>query len=160
MARVIFELIKGGTPVPVPHRRGHGPCHVGHRRSGRGEVSPGHPSAPTTAIRGTGTHKIIFSNVDDELRLWVDASVVPFSEPTTYDSVAIQARVPMEADLSPAGIATRKAAAKVSHVKLRRDIYYIADKESRKSYLTDFITAIPHLADPRTWKTGFWRGET
>ena len=34
-----------------------------------------HPHGPT-AVRGPGRHTIIFSNVDDELRLWVDGSVV------------------------------------------------------------------------------------
>ena len=85
-----------------------------------------------TAVRGPGRHTIMFANVDDELRLWVDGRVAEFDAATTYDSFALGARMPTEADLSPAGIAVRKAAAKVSHLKLSRDIYYIADEMQRE----------------------------
>jgi signal peptidase I len=109
-----------------------------------------HPTA-TTGVRGRGSHRIIFANADDQLLVWIDGSVVAFNSPTTYDSRLLEDCFPELADLQPAGIASRRAVLKISHLKLLRNIYYIASREA--SPLTDFTGRNPDLADPRTWRS-------
>lgn len=81
-----------------------------------------------TAVRGPGEYDVIFSNVDDQLRLWVDGSVVLFG-PT--DAATCYAPLPNKqdrpSDLAPAGIGSAGAALRLSRLKLFRDFYYIAD---------------------------------
>jgi signal peptidase I len=147
--QIVFELVKGGRQFQCR-------IDVATGRAVLGIVGAAgfHPAA-VTAAHGPGKHKLLFSNIDDDLRLWVDGSVVQFDGPTTYDSFALGARVPREADLSPAGIAARGAAVTVSQVKLFRDIYYIAANDTPRPALTDFINFSPDLADPNTWTAGF-----
>ena len=147
---VVFQLIKGGVPFV---------CRI-DVATGQARLTIDSPAAGNfrrtaqTAIRGKGKHEVFFANVDDELRLRVDGSDVSFDSPTTYDSRSLGNRIPTEADLSPAGIATKKAAVAVSHIKLSRDIYYIASPET--SPLRDFVVGeLPDLSDPRKWPIEF-----
>ena len=63
-----------------------------------------------TAVRGSGSHEIRFSNCDNELRLWVDGRVVafdpmpktPLGHPTVYDD--LENHQPDESDLTPVGM--------------------------------------------------------
>ncbi len=117
--RIIFELIEGGMTFR---------CRI-DVETGTAElaiegVDDFKPKADTS-IRGSGSHEIIFSNIDDELRLWVDGKAVQFDGPTTYGP--LNNTRPYPVDLSPAGIASRGAACQISHLKLHRDIYYIAE---------------------------------
>jgi hypothetical protein len=79
-----------------------------------------------------GKHEITFANVDRQLLLWVDGRLVGFDKPTVYDSLdgeSPQDDTPTPADLEPVGIAaTGGAAVRVSHLKIFRDLYYIAVK--------------------------------
>jgi signal peptidase I len=77
-----------------------------------------------TGVRGAGKHDIIFSNCDDELRLWVDGRVVAFDGPTAYPDFGNKR--PDRGDLAPVGVASRGAAVRISHLRVLRDIYYIA----------------------------------
>jgi len=148
---VIFELVKGGRRFQCRFDVADGTATLGV--PGR-DMADFRPQAQT-AVRGPGRHTVMLSNVDDELRLWVDGRVVKFDpDDTTYDSFKLRARVPTGADLSPVGIAVRKAAAKVSHLRLSRDIYYIAQEQQREE-LNDFVRDVPDLADPDTWPLGF-----
>ena len=81
-----------------------------------------------TKLRGPGRHEVRFANVDDQLVLWVDGRVIEFDRPTDYDSRALDLVRPREDDLFPARIGARDAAVRVSHLRLSRDIYYIAQK--------------------------------
>ncbi len=83
-----------------------------------------HPTA-STSVRGPGRHEILFSNCDDELRLWVDGSVVQFDASTAYDDLGNS--LPEASDLLPVGVASVGAKARLSHLAIFRDIYYIAD---------------------------------
>jgi signal peptidase I len=145
---VVFELVKGGRRFQ---------CRIDVATGTATLNLPGGPKAET-AVCGPGQHKVMFSNVDDELLLWVDGSVATFDAETTYDSFAMRARIPTTADLLPAGIATRFAAVKVGHLKLSRDIYYIAvgSKPAEQSLgMNDFKGFLPVLADPATWAAAF-----
>lgn len=82
-----------------------------------------------TAIKGAGTYRVRFANVDDELRLWVssgsgwsDPEQVTFETPTTYESPGHLIAAP--ADSSPVGIGAKGTALTVSHLRVLRDIYY------------------------------------
>jgi signal peptidase I len=79
------------------------------------------PAAPTS-VRGVGRHDVMFANCDDELRLWVDGRVVAFDAPTTYPDLGNTQ--PTQADYAPVGVATNGAAARISHLRVMRDIYY------------------------------------
>ena len=53
-------------------------------------------------------HKISFANVDCQLLLWVDGSLVEFDKETTYEP--LETDVPTIEDLTPARIGSRGAA--------------------------------------------------
>ncbi|MFO0867809.1 MAG: signal peptidase I [Pirellulales bacterium] len=115
----------------------------------------------TTSVRGRGHYRLRFSNVDDELRLWVNGNVVSFEGPTTYQSP--EDRRPEWSpqnlgDLAPAGVGTRGLSAQVTHLRVLRDVYYIAirmhlntDNDYQQYMNDDDIQEI--LADPQQWAT-------
>jgi signal peptidase I len=79
-----------------------------------------------TTLRGRGTYRLAFGNVDDQLTLWVDGKMVSFEGPTTYDSHLLKSTTPGKADFSPAGIGSDGVQMTVNHLCLLRDLYYIA----------------------------------
>ena len=167
--KAIAELVKGGRHFQCVFDLTSGKAELSISGGGA-EADQFHPKA-TTAVKGAGTHTVIFSNVDDELRLWVDGNVAAFDAPTTYDSVKLGDHIPTADDLSPVGIGAEGAAVKVQHLKILRDIYYIADcretlpkqkprthatvDPSQQQPLTDFTKSFPNLADPADWKEDF-----
>ncbi len=88
--------------------------------------------AAATAVRGRGSHDFLFANCDNELRLWVDGRVVAFDpvpgnppdHPAAYRD--LQNHQPDESDLTPVGIGSAGARLRISHLRVLRDIYYIA----------------------------------
>jgi signal peptidase I len=167
------ELVKGGRHFQCRFDVASGKAELSILGDGT-EAKQFHPKA-TTDVKGIGTHTVIFSNVDDELRLWVDGSVVAFDAPTTYDSAKLHDHIPTSDDLSPVGIGAEGAGMEVRHLKVLRDIYYIADcrdslpNQKPRSYpppyyppdvfqqppLTDFTERFPKLADPSNWGEDF-----
>lgn len=170
--KVIADLVKAGR---------HFQCHFdlasGNAELTIGGDEPeakGYRRTAATAVRGPGRHAIIFANVDDELSLWVDGRAVAFKDPSRpaappprdgrtesrfgqhpngYESALLDGHVPTREDLlSPVGIAAAEGASvKVQHIKVLRDVYYIAVfNEGRKEEFrpTDF-TSGPDLYDPR-----------
>jgi len=89
-----------------------------------------------TKCRGPGTHNVRFANVDQRLTLWIDGSPVSFDAPTSY--WPLNDSRPEVDDLEPARIGSRHAAVRVSHVKLFRDIYYIAQRGSGSTPMCDY----------------------
>jgi hypothetical protein len=81
------------------------------------------PSAQT-GIQGKGRHDLVFSNCDRQLLLWVDGSLVSFDRPTDYQD--LDNATPDETDLSPVGIAAAGAPIQINHLRVMRDIYYLA----------------------------------
>ena len=112
-----------------------------------------------TSVMGKGRHTVQFSNVDDELLLWVDGSVVTFTGPKTYVPVANvkpQWSPQDPGDLSPARIGSRQLAVNVERLQLLRDIYYVAttsdSNEIPGRYDVDAI-----FQSPETWdRTGLF----
>jgi hypothetical protein len=90
-----------------------------------------------TAVRGPGKYSVRLSNVDDQMRLWVNGRVVEFDGPTTY--LAPQDAVPTfsptdPGDLAPAGIGSHQLAMTVHRLKILRDVYYIATTSDGSDY--------------------------
>ena len=82
--------------------------------------------ASSAGIRGPGRHQVRMANVDQQLLLWLDGQLVAFDRPTTYEMPMVDTRVPDREDLTPVRIGSRGAAAEVRHLKVFRDVYYIA----------------------------------
>jgi signal peptidase I len=107
-----------------------------------------HPTA-RTSCRGPGTHRVRLANVDQRLLLWVDGSLASFDCPTGY--WPFDDSRPRLEDLEPARIGSRQAAVRVSHIRLFRDIYYIAQRGASNSPMCDYDTSpgeFPYFYSP------------
>ena len=78
-----------------------------------------------TSVRGPGRHEIRFSNCDNEMRLWVDGSVVRFDATTAYDDLGNT--LPDAEDLAPVAVGSAGVKARLGHLAIFRDLYYIGD---------------------------------
>lgn len=91
----------------------------------------------STKVRGPGTYRITFANVDDQLVLWVNGRVVSFAGPgiepgglggaVAYRLPAPNWR-PQPDDLEPVRIGAKGAKLRVDQLRVGRDLYYIAQK--------------------------------
>ncbi|MCE9546449.1 MAG: signal peptidase I [Planctomycetia bacterium] len=82
-----------------------------------------------TPIRTPGTYRLRFANVDSQLHLWVNDTLIEFPMPATYGPLGNdipQSDADHGLDLAPAGICSDKAAVRVNHMRLYRDVYYVA----------------------------------
>ncbi len=99
------------------------------------------PTAATN-VRGGGKYRVMFANVDQQLLLWVNDKVVAFDQPTAYpylDNDRPQATGRDRGDLAPVGIGSRRAALAVNHLRVLRDVYYIAEKSRyARNVISDF----------------------
>ncbi|MHC4401331.1 MAG: signal peptidase I [Planctomycetota bacterium] len=127
---VVFELVEGGRVFGCRIDLANGKAVMSI--DGLTEFRP----VAETGVCGPGTYEIMFSNVDDELLLWVDGDVVDFDGPTTYGPLGNTR--PKKDDLQPARIGSRGAAIRVDHLKIHRDIYYIAQRGGGGGPITDF----------------------
>ncbi len=153
VGQVVLELVKGGRQFRCRLDAATGEAALSI--SGE-DVQHFHPAAQTK-FRGPGKHDLIFSNCDRQLLLWVDGKLVEFDSPATYDDLHNNRPTPL--DLEPVGIASLGARMKLSHLKVFRDIYYLAvDKEVE--FLHDYIYPPQLLAlgrsaqffsDPAQW---------
>jgi signal peptidase I len=95
------------------------------------------PPRAQTPVRATGSWRILFANVDDELSLFVDGRRIAFDRPTAWArsiGEAVRARPtpgPLEpgsdepSDLAPVGVTVARADVRVSSLRVLRDTYYI-----------------------------------
>ena len=139
--KVVLDLVEGGV---------HCRCSI-DAETGKATLSidglPDYQPTASTSITGPGTYRLAFSNFDDELLLWVNDKVVEFDAPTTYagiDNQYPQSTPEDEGDLAPAGIQVEGMSATVRHLRVLRDIYYIATDSTHETrvisdYLTDFL---------------------
>jgi hypothetical protein len=96
-----------------------------NRFSGSGQDEEVLAEAETDLI-GTGDWQLRFANVDNRVCLWIDDGLVDFGEASSYVEDESQTPSPQDEDLTPVGIATRNAGARVSNLLIERDIYYRA----------------------------------
>lgn len=94
------------------------------------ELNPDGPpislASASTPIRGTGSYRFDFANVDDRLCLWVNGRLIPFGKGAEYAPSALPD--PQDGDLTPIGLAAKDATVTFSELVVRRDIYYRADQ--------------------------------
>lgn len=108
-----------------------------------------------TSVKGRGTHRLRLSNVDHELLLWVNGRVVTFDAPTTYrsdDLVSPSYSKEDAGDLEPAGVGLEGTRARLAHLRVLRDKYYLALNEpfgANSDYTTGFSADV--LRDPSQW---------
>jgi signal peptidase I len=108
-----------------------------------------------TPVRGPGTYQIRFANCDRQLYLWVNEqciAAIPYGDQ--------HADRPDRADLQPAGIAASGADVTVRHLKIFRDIYYLAARPSM-SVMFDYKSGLPAMlyegkttgffSEPKNW---------
>jgi signal peptidase I len=88
-------------------------------------------------IEGPGRYRLELANVDDELLVWVNGRPLQFDAPTVYDTrqlhpgeSSIRPRSSAEdpGDLAPAGVGAEGVSMEVTRLRLRRDVYYIANQ--------------------------------
>ena len=123
--QVLLDLVKGGR-----HFGATIDVASGEARLSIDGVEQFRPTA-ITAMCGAGKYHVTFANVDRQLVLWIDDEVVEFDQPTTYndlDNDTPKVSDPRGDDLAPLGIASRGLAMRVDHLRVLRDIYYIADR--------------------------------
>ncbi|MFO0818799.1 MAG: signal peptidase I [Pirellulales bacterium] len=115
----------------------------------------------STSIRGPGRYDIRFTNVDDELRFWVNGKLIEFDGPTTYESPEDRRprwSVDDLGDLAPVAIGARGLNASVKDLRVLRDVYYIAVRMSSNTD-NDYQTYVDDealqalFADPEQWAT-------
>ena len=117
-----------------------------------------------TPVRGKGSYRFRFTNVDNQLLLWVNDRECAFDGASTYEYDAAERPVTTAADpgdLQPLGVGTMNLAARVTHLRVLRDIYYIATRNTMSSTVTDYggyfrgvDNVVEHLSNPALWKSG------
>jgi signal peptidase I len=91
-----------------------------------------------SGVRGRGSWRLLFANVDDELSLFVDGRRIACDGPTAWQRSLADAlaAAPVAAggepgdatpgDLSPVGVTVTAAEVRVARLRVLRDVYYIA----------------------------------
>ncbi len=129
-ADVYVESAAGAVLLDLVRAGRHARCEIdvasGAAKLSVGEATDYHPQGQT-AVKGPGHYRLSFANVDRQLLLWVNGSLVTFDAETGYPAVGDD--IPNRDDLAPAGIGTRGAGLKAEHIRLKRDVYYIAGTE-------------------------------
>ncbi|MDR1480360.1 MAG: S26 family signal peptidase [Planctomycetaceae bacterium] len=100
------------------------------------------PATTQTPIKSKGNYEIMFCNIDEELRLIVDGKEMNFEGKNRYDNLCEgdentplhRNRQPTLHDLKPIGIGVINTAVEVEHIKVWRDMYYIACNDENRSY--------------------------
>jgi signal peptidase I len=123
----------------------------------------GFAPAADTAVKKPGTYRVAFSNIDDQLRLWVNGSLVDFDASTEYDAEKIWGSreniIPQTSDadpgeLAPIGIGARGTKLEVTRLQVWRDLYYVADRwDLMRPY--EPVTDFEHPFDPKLSKLPF-----
>lgn len=104
-----------------------------------------------TSVRGPGRYRLMLTNVDDEVSLWIGDTIVAFDEATTYtrpieDEIIPQWTASDPGDAEPVGIGVQGATVKVNRLKVLRDVYYVAvDSRYRTTNVHEYQTFSPQL---------------
>ena len=131
--RVVFDLVDGGQQHSCSIDLADGTATL--------KAAVGVTAVTSTPIRGKGSWEVMFTNVDDELRLFVDSKLMPTSTPVAWSSEitkestrepvleVVEPGSAVLTDLAPVGITVKAedepVAVAVSAIKILRDIFYI-----------------------------------
>ena len=113
-----------------------------------------------TVVKGPGKYTFRFSNIDDQLNLWVNNKLIKFDGDGVYsppEKVMPAWSEQDPGDMSPAGIGSNGAAFKVTRMKILRDIYYLAHDTNNRHDNSDYhVNNRGHLvtafSDPTSWE--------
>ena len=97
-------------------------------------------ASATTLLRGVGSHRVEFANVDQRLCLWIDGRLIDFGAKAEYALPETENFGPQDEDLTPVGIAARGVDVEVSHLQIRRDIYYQSTHELQSQDYSPFTS--------------------
>ncbi|MDO5579590.1 MAG: S26 family signal peptidase [Planctomycetia bacterium] len=129
--QLLFDLVKGGQVFR---------CRI-HPLDGRITLEiPGIDKwVPEVVVHplGPGVHHFQFMNIDEQMRLLVDGKELEFPNEGRYDhlckpfangqaGVLPRNRDPNEKDLIPVSIGVQNRKMSIDHIKIQRDLYYIA----------------------------------
>ncbi len=111
-----------------------------------------------TNVRAGARHWIRYSNADDQLWLWVDGNEIQFDAPATFDHRDFRASdqdhprytALHPLDAAPIGIAIRGGSATAHQLKVGRDKYYIATKQSSDGLFDYDFSEVMRLTGKRT----------
>lgn len=150
--RIVLDLVEGGVSFQCQFDVATGEATLSI------EGQPQFQPTAKTVVHGPGTYNVRIANVDDQLVLWVDNEVIEFDSPTTFAPLGNSRPTPE--DLSPVGLASEGVAMRVNHLKIWRDLYYIAARSATRSRRYGESAKIseyggrdtPNLLwDPSTW---------
>jgi signal peptidase I len=100
----------------------------------------------SSRVRGRGSYRIEFANVDDQLVVWINGRVVDFGVPAEFDShlfrIGAERRPYWTAsdplDAAPVAVGVQGALVTVNRARVYRDLYYIAVAPDGASYLNEY----------------------
>jgi hypothetical protein len=98
-----------------------------------------------TAVRGPGSYRLRFANVDDQLLLWVNGKSIAFDG--RYPPLGNLK--PNDEDLMPARLGANGLAVRFDGLRILRDVYYIAVNSTT---IGEFGRP-PDFSDPTQWNT-------
>ncbi|MCL2305582.1 MAG: S26 family signal peptidase [Planctomycetaceae bacterium] len=138
-----LRLIQGGVPFLCEIDLASGTATLSIQ--GCEDIFP--PITVLTPIREPGKYQIRFANIDEQLRLWVNEKELTLERDGEYDELCERSgsplrrdRSPTVLDLTPVSLGSQGAQVQVNHLRVYRDIYYIAiDPSSPGSGLCDLI---------------------
>jgi hypothetical protein len=149
--QIVLELVKGGRKFQCRLDVSTGTAEMSIDGVAKSQFNP----QAQTKVKGPGKYEMMFANCDRRLYLWIDGDEVLMEN---YPDLQLQNDLPDEADLQPVGVASSGASMKLSHLKIFRDLYYIAvNKEQR---MVDYVYMPQDLqtgnlerffSDPRQW---------
>jgi len=87
------------------------------------DVMPHWRPEAKTPVHRKGRFRIMFANVDDQLLLWINGRVIPFSPAAEFPPLGNDRPTP--ADFQPVSIEAQGGEFVVRHLKVYRDVYYI-----------------------------------
>lgn len=124
----VMELSKGADRYQARFDLASGGCRlVRIHPDAQGKLTETELAKQATRLKGRGTHRVRFANVDQRLTVWVDESL-PFADGETY---TVDPPRPSDSpephplnDKQPASVGVRGGEVVVRHVRLDRDTYY------------------------------------
>ena len=106
------------------------------------EGSPSTVAQGQTSVKGRGSYRVRYGNVDDRIYLWINNRVVEFDLPMTFrreGPVLPQWSPSNPGDAEPLGIGAQDLSVSVNRLRVWRDIYYVAYR-GRFSPVNDYQT--------------------
>jgi signal peptidase I len=131
-----IELVEGGRRFRCTLDLSEGTARAGV------DVLPHWRPEAKTPVRRKGRFRIMFANVDDQLILWVNGRVRPFSPAAEFPPLGNDRPTP--ADFQPVAIEAQGGQFVVRHLKVYRDVYYIGIRANPgiigREMIYDFLT--------------------